>query len=354
MLLVDEFDYGNYKTYTILKGDTLLSVAQKLEIEPFKLRQAHNRFCPIEDLIEADFKSHLKFVILPEENDDSAKEKIIQKVQFANPDFTLPFRPGTMDESYAVLYTIQKGESIQTIEQKFNIKRIKPEIDQQEYHFFKVDKISELYIDGKLADTKAAILSEKISNVIYPLRIVTDDLGKWIDINSYQNIKNRWEETKEEIRDIHEGKTVEDCIDNVEEVINDNDRLIENISSNWFLRAFFNGIHVAYTDKLEIDKKVYFPVMAEVDDLEFLLTQKVNPYLNGLNQIEVTQEGETENEYLFENYKAKYFLNANNYRIECLELECYLEMSASRKINISIKNLDESKIELDSGVSLLV
>ncbi|MNL75057.1 hypothetical protein D3C87_2007990 [compost metagenome] len=87
--------------------------------------------------------------------------------------------------------------------------------------------------------------------------------------------------------------------------------------------------------------------------MEFLITQKVNPYLNDLNQIEVTQSGKSENEHVEEYYHAQYFLNPNNYLIEELRLECDL-IDMKRKITIEVKNLDESKIIVDSKISLLV
>ena len=99
---------------------------------------------------------------------------------------------------------------------------------------------------------------------------------------------------------------------------------------------------------------MYFPAAAEVDDIKFSIVQKVNPYLNDLNEIEVTQTGESESEYLDGNYTARYFLNPNNYIIKDIELECNLQMSSSRKISVSVKDLDRNEIVLDSGISLLI
>lgn len=281
------------------------------------------------------------------------KEKPIP-VQFISEDFILPFRPFELNHQYSVLYTIQKGETLEKLEQNFSVRRLRSEVKQDEYHFIQVEKKSALLINGKPANTTAYKVAEKTAELLYPLRGVVDKSGKWVDINSYDKLKERWEKGKDEISDLYDGEVYEKLARNIENAIIDNDSLIELMSGNWFLRAFFNGIYTSYTRKFEIEKQIYFPVIAEVADIEFFIKQKVNPYLNELNQIEVRQIGEPENEYINGSYNANYFLNPNNYIIQSIDFECNLKMSTSRNISISIRNLDESKIELDSEISLLV
>lgn len=274
-------------------------------------------------------------------------------VQFISQDVILPFRPFELDHQYSVLYTIQKGETTQTIEQNFSVRRLRSEAKQDDYHFIQIEKVSELLIDNKSVEVKACKVAEKTAELLYPLRVVVDKFGKWVDLNSYDKLKERWEKQKDEIKDLYDGFMYEILTRNIEAAITDNNSLIEFMSGDWFLRAFFNGIHSAYSRKFEIEKKLYFPVIANFEDIEFLITQKVNPYLNELNRIEVTQTGESANEYLEENYKAQYFLNPNNYLIEHLVLECDLK-DMNRKITVEVKNLDQSEIIVDSGISLLV
>ena len=201
--------------------------------------------------------------------------------------------------------------------------------------------------------TRVYTVTEKTAELLFPLRIVVDKYGKWKDLNSYDKLKERWEKQKDSIKELFDGKTFMQLTKNIENAIEDNSLLVKLFSGNWFLRAYFNGIHRAYTQNFETERKLYFPVIAETDDLEFLITQKVNPYLNNLNQIEVTQIGKSEDENVEEYYHAQYFLNPNNYLIEELHLECDL-IDMKRKITVEVKNLDESKITVDSKISLLV
>jgi hypothetical protein len=55
-----------FKIYPIKKGDTLLNVSARLGIDPQEIRSFHNRYCPVPDLIEKDFPSGLKKLIISE------------------------------------------------------------------------------------------------------------------------------------------------------------------------------------------------------------------------------------------------------------------------------------------------
>lgn len=275
-----------------------------------------------------------------------------QQVLFVTQDYILQFNPFELNHNYSVLYTIEKEGKKQTLKQNFSLLRLKPDIKQDDYHFIEINKTSKLLIDGEPINTRAYTVAEKTAELLFPLRIVVDKYGKWKDLNSYDKLKERWEKQKDSIKELFDGKTFMQLAKNIENAIEDNSLLVKLLSGNWFLRAYFNGIHRAYTQNFETERKLYFPVIAQTDDLEFLIIQKVNPYLNDLNQIEVTQTGKSEDENVEEYYHAKYFLNPNNYLIEELYLECDL-IDMKRKITVEVKNLDESKITVDNGISIL-
>lgn len=352
----NNFSKQKYSLYEIQKGDTLESIAEKLNIDFDDLRQFHNRWSLIEDCVAGELRSHLKFLKInnqQQEKEEKITDKKSKPISFVSQEVILPFRPFELNHSYSVKYTIEKGDVLQTIEQNFSLKRLKPDTDQTEYHFIQIDKISDLLIDGKPVDKKVYKMAEKAAALLYPLRVVVDEYGKWVELNSYYKIKDRWEKQKEEIKESFDGIAFETLTTNIEDIIQDDQTLIEDMAGNWFLRAFFNGIHTAYTRKFEIEKTLYFPAIAGIEDVAFLITQKVDPYINESNLIEVTQIGELENEYVEGIYNAKYLLNPNNYIIQELDLECdFTEMN--QNIKVEVKNLDENKIIIDSGISVLV
>ena len=272
------------------------------------------------------------------EKEDKEKKPVL----FTSPENILPFHPFELNHSFSVTYTIEKEGKIQILEQNFDLRRLKPDTNQNDYHFIEVKKISPLLINGSPADTRAYKVAEKTAELLYPLRIVVNKYGKWKDLNSYDKLHERWENQKEDIKELFDGKTFMLLAKNIENAINDRKQLVKLISGNWFLRAYFNGIHRAYTDKLEREMQLHFPAIAELDDIVFAIIQKANPYLNDEHLIEVTQSGKSENEDIEEYYHAQYFLNPDNYFVERLYLECNL-IDMGRKITVEVKNITESE-----------
>lgn len=273
--------------------------------------------------------------------EEEEKEKKKEPVLFASPDYRLPFCPFELNHSYSVVYTIEKEGKVQTLEQNFDLRRLKPDTQQNDYHFIEVKKMSPLLINGNSTNTRAYKVAEKTAKLLYPLRIVVNKYGKWKDLNSYDKLEERWENQKENIKELFDGKTFMLLAKNIENAINDRNELVKLISRNWFLRAYFNGIHRAYTQKLEREMQLHFPAVTEAGDTIFAIIQKVNPYLNNQNLIEVTQSGKSENENIEEYYDAQYCLNPHNYIIESLSLECDLA-DMDTKIKIEVKNITES------------
>ncbi|MEP7094399.1 MAG: LysM domain-containing protein, partial [Flavobacterium sp.] len=148
-------EYDKHRTYKIRKGDTLQSVARDLGIDAQELRRYHNIYCRIPDLIEADFKSHLELVILaPEKKEaktDAEIEKKLKKVSFGN-EYRLPFLPERTNKNYKVQYTSEVGDEVDVTEMNINVKWLA--VDKNKYHLFEINRASDIYINGKVPDTK--------------------------------------------------------------------------------------------------------------------------------------------------------------------------------------------------------
>ena len=194
------------RTYAIQKEDTLQKVAQELGIAPQELRRYHNIYCDIPDLIEADFPGHLKVLLLPPtEEEATAKPSIVtkpRKVSFIN-EHTLPFLPAGSKKKYNVQYVLENGEEKDIIHFEASVKWIA--VDPKGFHFFEIDRLSKTYINNSEPDTMLEELAAKTAEILYPLQIIVDVTGKWIDIHNYKQILARWENKKREILDYYEG-----------------------------------------------------------------------------------------------------------------------------------------------------
>lgn len=347
----EELVYDKHLTYKVRKGDTLQSVADQLGIDSQELRRYHNIYCPLPDLIEADFKSYLKFVILASEEyieeRKEKEEKKTQKVSLAS-NYILPFVADRINKDYKVQYTTVFGDQVDTLEMEAGVKWLAT--DKNSFHLFEINRGS-ILVNNQVPDTIMDELAAKTAEVLYPLKIVVDDTGKWIAIYNFDEIENRWKDTKEAILDYYEGEVVENYIDHTDYALESSDSLFKLLASDYFLRTFFNGIHVGYTANFSFKNEVFFPLEKD-EESKFEVEQKINPLLDESNLIKVEQIGHyvddgTEASFGFDpwegNYKASYFLDEDTYCIEKVNLECNIEYDEAIKVFIQIESFEKEE-----------
>ncbi|MDQ8011021.1 MAG: hypothetical protein REI96_01130 [Flavobacterium nitrogenifigens] len=356
---IPEFSYSNYTTYEIKERDTPENVAHNMGISVDQLRTYHNRFCPLEDLIGPSFPIHLKFVIIqpPTVNlTDEQKEQQRQKVVFNDAPGKLTLNHSHGENTYAVQYTIENGKEIYTIKQQIKISwRAKNE----GYHFYYVSRYEDLYVNNIAANTMIEEIAQKASQALYPMLIVVDENGKWVYINNYDQIVERWNETKSKIRKYYKGDQTEKYFKIYDKNLEDEDSLFFSIQKDWFLNALFNEIHVQYPQDLSLKKHISFPHLAKTENIQYLVHQEIDDHLNIDNLIVIDINGKLDDsrtktdfqnelkipvkEYSEEkalgNYKAKYFLNPNTYMPEAFTVSCDLALDIPQKYTVTATNL---------------
>lgn len=372
MLYVKDFSYSDYLTYTIKNGDTLKSVAEELGIDPYSLRVYHNKYCPINDLIEADFKGHLEYLIIESEESKVAKESHREKVRFSNKNFNLPFNPAGLNKNYLAMYTIENGEEKHSIKEEINVKWLNK--DKNDYSLIAIDRISKVYVDEEEDSSMANELAEKTAKVFYPLEIVVDPNGEFTSIYNFEDIRERWQRVKKEVLKEFQGEAINESLLLFESKLNDNEIILNALSKDWFLRAFFNGINIEYLENLIITKDIDFPLSKKTGDIQFKVEQSIAPALDAYNLVNITQKGiiaDSRSKYDFENdlpfssldqeekvegqYTAYYFLDPNKNVVESLFLECEIKLDVPQKTTIVISSLEnEGKLIINSKESFLV
>ncbi|MBL0737177.1 LysM peptidoglycan-binding domain-containing protein [Flavobacterium sp. GN10] len=345
--------YDKFRTYKIKKGDTLESVARDLGLEADELRWYHNMYCEIPDLIEADFKSYSQFLILaPEKYIEERKEKEEKKTQKVSlgSNYTLPFVADKIHNDYQVSYTTVFGDAVDTIEMKASVKWLAT--DRNNYHLFEINKGS-IYVNNSIPDTIMDELAAKTAAVLYPLKIVVNESGKWVDIYNYDEIENRWKDTKEEVLDYFEGEVAENYIEHTEYALENSEALLNSLASDYFLRAFFSGIYVGYTSNYSFQNEVFFPLEKD-EESKFAVEQKIDSILDESNLVKVEQKGDyidsgSEASFGFDPWKGKfnasYFLDEHSYCIEKIDLECNIEYDEPIKVIVQIESLKKEETQ---------
>jgi len=374
MLYIKPFSYDDYTTYKIKEDDTPPDVAIKLGIDLYELRSYHNRYCPLEDCIGPTFPAHLKFLIIQSEEGKKAKETRREPIHFSTQNFKLPFLPSQLKKNYLAEYTIFNGNEKVSIKEEVYVKWLATDND---YYCIEVDRKA-LYINDKVEKSMADQLAEMTAKVFYPLQIIVNSDGKFVDLYNFDSIRDRWKKVKKEVLKEFRGAAVEEQLKIFEGKLDDNIVIFRAFLNDWFLRAFFSGLNIEYKETLKIEKTVRFPISKKVGEVDFFVEQTIFPAVDQYNLVNITQTGilsDSRSKNDFENglhfsydtaeekevkqvegsYEAYYFLDPNRNVIDSLFLECELKLDVPQKITIAISALkDKGKLTIDSGISLYV
>ncbi|WP_427873660.1 hypothetical protein [Flavobacterium sp. MMS24-S5] len=352
--ILDNWGAVKHFTYKIQEGDTPILVADKLEITLDELRHYHNFNC-IEDrdVINADFPSHLEFLLLKptkQESDNEQENAKPTKIIFDN-GFKIPFHNVRGKNSYMVLQTTENEKHLQTIKYKVSVEYLKK--DKNGYSLFEIDRISKVYLNNVQVDTLTDVIAEEVSNVLYPLLIVVDPEGKWIDLHNFSAIRERWMAKRKSIVEKNESVAIHKYLNTIDSILNEEENLLQNLSDDWFLKVFFNGVHTTYTSDLSFTTAVDFAITPKDNALTFQVTQKIDEFLNDGNMVVIEKKGtltNTSQESAFEknilsgSYHSIYHLNPNTYCIENASLECDIIGDLTKKATVKIYNLNDKKI----------
>ncbi len=357
-----------HKIYTIKNGDTLNSVSKYLGINPQEIRVYHNIHCKLDDLIEHDFPKKLTTLLLSpfvEKKEDI--EDISKTVKFGA-DFKLRFKPTLTKTNYDVRYTIETGGQISTMNYEVSVQL--KEQEQKAFHMFEIQRISNIYINNKEANSIKDKLVEKVSSLLYPLQIVVNDNGKWMDVYNFKEIKERWENKKQEIINEFGWELTEKYFALSEKSLQSRQNLRDFLQNDWFLATYFTEIHCKYTPELTFKNSAFFPLLANTKPLEYKVDQKINKLIDDNNLIYIEQKGilidgrskaDFENNLSFPHYllmnenvekvkgdfRSKYYLSPNHNLIESLFFECTIDLNIPKKVQVIICNIDNNIIKFD-------
>jgi len=339
---IDEHFYDKFRTYQLIKGDTLLGVSQKLNIETSELRRYHNRYCDERDLIEKDFKGHTRFLILAPEKTEATVAKPpspkSQNVNFGS-NTTLPFFPKHIQKDYSVEYIFKTQDLTEKLEMGIRVKWLNTDVNH--YHLIEIRKSVNLFVNNNIPNTIMDEIDAKMVQVLYPLQIIVDPCGKYIDVFNDKEIRSRWENKKMELLKDYENGIIPMYLKNCQLALESAESLFQLLNSDYFLRSFFNGINTSYTDDGIFEHTISFPVLNNKES-HFLVKQKVDSCLNEARLIKVEQKGNcintnTQNQLTDGSYAATYFLDPHSYFIEKMELECRLELEKTFELRIEIE-----------------
>ena len=154
-----------YKTCKITPGKvSLQELAEYFGLLPEELRWFHNRFCPLQDLIDPDIQSHVDVIYVPVPEVETGyfatkrkKKPFYEKVNTLN-------IPRSFEKRYGIVQKVYENE----------IEKLKLHYETELKKTSKEHLIisrKQLYINDKRPDMVMEQIADKVGNIFYPLQL---------------------------------------------------------------------------------------------------------------------------------------------------------------------------------------
>ena len=331
--------------HPIKENDTIESVAQHFGISANYLQLLHNINVDVYDKIKSTsgfFPSHLKEIFIDENTYQSFIERENEKRPKNSP--ILEYKPIKGKTIYNVFYTFSDDEEKTNISFQTSVESLEsnPKING---YIVQIDRTSITLLNNEEPELVIDELALSTAKVIYPLQIILNYRGKFIDIKNYEEIVKRWETVKENIRDNFESEQTENYIISTEATLKNKETLLASLKKDWFLNAYFSEIYINYYSKYKINSKIHFPVIPDFEDFEYIIVQEMNKYTDDESQLTISQTGTINNETNKNNeelipingaFESRYLLDPLDRSIKKITLQCTLEYIIPKKLSIAI------------------
>jgi len=235
----DESFYGKFRTYKRNRNETLESISQKLKVDARELRRYHNMYCKVSDLIEKDFRNYTLFLILaPEKSASDLEKEAVKRPKEVNltKQYQLPFMPRDLERDYAVEYIFKIGDSIDSISMGVRVNWVATDVNN--YHLIEIRKSINLFIDDDKPEKIMDEIGVTMVQVLYPLKIVVDQHGKWVAIHNHEEIVSRWENKKNTILQSYQNGIVPEYVEYCEASLSNKDLLFDMVKADYFYGLF--------------------------------------------------------------------------------------------------------------------
>lgn len=348
--------------YKLKPKDTLESLATYFGIDISYLRDFHNIYASTEELISINIPKTLDFIYIEsrfEEKVNADKTKIeLESGQ------VLHLKPPKTTTNYGVSYTITENNDENEIKFETSVTFLK---QTGSFYLFEISRNPEQYINTEIANSFLDEMASQCGQTLYPLQIITDASGSWLDINNHDDIIARWGATRKKLEEYYEGDWCKNYLDETESMITSKENVVNALQNDWFLASFFSGIFINYYmegEKYEklANKTIAFPIIPHISPVTYSGLIQIEKYLDEYNigQIEfngtLTDERSKEDFINLANHpyytieeggtvaigelKVKYFLDSKNW-IESLYLSCEIELETTKKVQVVISKLSD-------------
>lgn len=270
--------------YPIREGDTLESVAEKLNIGTEYLKEVHNAKAGFWDKIRSRLPKHLteiyvySDVLVEQPPEQDRKREIVRNL------FPIAFYTTKI---YGYTFENYEGDHLKNkIHYEVDAVYIKNDFN------FKIIQINrkQVYVNNKMPDVAVEQLLDKIAQNMFPIALRISDTGEIKAIANFEEIKQRWLINKDELTDYYKKEYSDAIIKKADLYFNNERELMEMLSNNWFFNLFFKRIYRNFPEKKEIQYTTKLPFLSK-RLVEYQITQTLQDHYTKSGKVIINHTG---------------------------------------------------------------
>ncbi|PRB02574.1 hypothetical protein CQ046_11830 [Chryseobacterium sp. MYb7] len=269
----------DFLQYQVRNGDTLTSIASRLDMTGEELKLFHNFHCQKMDKVWFENLNQVKKIFVP--TDFKTKEQKEQERKNSLPN-------QLSDSFFAKIYTVD--ETFESpFESNVNIKyavelNLRKDKNTGQYILNYLQK--DFKSNGNPPDDKVSSLSMACMQSIMPLEFIVNEQGKIIGFENHKRITDTFSKQRKELEEFYVGEVSQHYMDTFEKSINDEMFLLRQFQSTLLFQTLFPKIDW-FQKKTKWKESFYlvqnsFPVQCEITiEQENIEEDSVSTILNG-------------------------------------------------------------------------
>ncbi|GGI29474.1 hypothetical protein [Pedobacter mendelii] len=264
----------------------------------------------------------------------------------------LKLNPPFFSRSYGVLLTFSAKPEDISIKYETQISYLKTIEDNK--RLFKIDRISEVYINDLPPGRTADQLAYETGKVFYPLIVEVAFDGSYIGINNHQEIKQRWILVKQNVLSYFSGDEVNEYLSQTENTIYDEFALDICFQTDFFINTFFSPIYQNYGESRTLIRNSFLSLVAQMPPIEMEINTQLAAETNHYGAMEIEQNGKeiVNDENLSFNaiYSANFVLDIKTRSIESLLANYQWQDGEKHEVDIKVFRIDEGQIHQQQNI----
>ncbi len=277
------------KTYILLEGDTMYSIADKFGLEANAIRNFHNEHASLNNHIpfSNDIPEHVLEILLSVAALQNIKSHTLEVPVVLKNQNSLHCDFSILNHNYGVVLYLETQKGKKRIHYTTALECTK----EFEFVYDLILNKSQVYIDYKIPDMLADSLANSLAKPLYPIEVQVGRSGKLLRVTNQPEIYKQWKIEKPKLLRYFRSSIAERQIQAADIAYQNTTAIEKALRRDLFFTLYCSRLYTKYFSKLEIENTLRIPIYPFIRGIQYQVKQHIHPFLNANGNITLHQIG---------------------------------------------------------------